>query len=239
MIYNNRTGTRPLLAHAPGKLQYVPLWKEMLSLSMLMSPFSGKVDNLSIVTFNNGLGTYNGKSMALFEKSADRAGLDYDVLGMNLQPWSNKLKLQLLYDYLDKICTEYVLVTDSSDVFLLRSISSIIEMFEKQSCLALFNAEKFIWPLDLQSGLIEFEQNLHFGYYLNAGLWMARKEFAKELVQFAMSQNIETAHNGSEQVYYKHCYRRFYPKIKVDVNCELFQGLNRVDEKSLRWVKPF
>lgn len=239
MIFNKNTKTKPFIAHAPGKLKYVPLWKDVISLSNLR-PYSPTVNlkDLSVVTFNNGK-SHNEKPVSLFESIADLCQLKYDVLGKSVKKWSNKVKVNLLNDHLKSVSTDYILVLDSSDVFLLRSLEGIVKEFKQHDCQALFNAEKIIWPLDLSEEIKSFEESIHPGFYLNAGAWIAYSKFAKELLQIVSELKVDTSHLNSEQVYYKYAYKLFYPKIKVDVSSSIFQGLNRVNCSELSLLKLF
>lgn len=234
MIYNKITGTRPYLAHAPGKLEHIPFWEVMLKLSSTFRVPLSVDEDLSIITFNNGLSTHNTKPLGLFESF----GVPCDVLGNGIYPWVNKVKLELLSVKLKELKTTCVLVADSSDVFILRKLVGLVKRFESFNCGAVFNAEKIVWPPDLDSEYVLFENRIHSNCYLNAGLWIARTDFACKVVDYALNLNPNTAHSGSEQVYYKNCYKWFYPQMQVDVNCNLFQGLNRVDDE-LQLFKPF
>lgn len=237
MIYNCITGSQPIFVHAPGRPEYTPLWPAVKSLSLMMPPRSYNLDNLTIATINNGGIAQNNKILGTFEKSLDLSGLSYEVLGSNVKQWQNKMKISLMYDFIKKVNTPYVLFSDSSDVILIRPINDLIKKFKSLNCKACFNAEKVNWPLDLPKNIIQFEKSLHPYLFLNAGLWIAESSFAKILIEECMIINPRTSHIESEQVYYKFCYSKFYPDIKVDFDSILFQGLNRVDETEIRLFK--
>lgn len=237
MIHNRVFNTYPIFAHAPGRIQYIPLWSDMLAHDNRFQFRCQPLDCLEIVTFNNGSkGGYNNKPLGLFEKSLSKRGLAASVLGENVIPWKNCLKLPLLVNHLKLLDKPYVLIADSSDVILCKKIDDIIERFERFECDALFNGEKISWPV-LPYHLSKFEPSLHPDCYLNAGLWLARTEFALELATAARDAWVPDNLAHSEQVHFKYVYPQFYPRMQVDSRCEIFQGMNRVTDDEINFLK--
>jgi hypothetical protein len=146
MIQNKMFGTRPVLAHAPGKLDFVPLWKDMMDLCRLSSLTTSITENLTVITFNNGF-SHNEKPVGLLEGQLNKMNIDHIVLGSDVVNWKNSMKLSLLKDELNFTSTEYVLIADSSDVFVVNRMDAICDVFVSLSCEALFNSEKKSWPL--------------------------------------------------------------------------------------------
>lgn len=239
MIYNRITHTWPVLAHAPGKPEFIPLWPAVRSLAMVLPPRSTHPENLTVVTFNNGGKSYNGKILGTLERSLQLSNITCTVLGGDVREWQNKIKISLMADFISKTQTPYVLFADSSDVVLINHLSNLVCKFKQMGCRAVFNAEKKNWPFDLPKEIVDFESSLHPFLFLNAGLWIADSEFARTLISECLKITPNTSHVGSEQAYYKFCYRQFYPDIRVDFKCELFQGLNRVGEEEIQITKVF
>lgn len=183
---------------------------------------------LTAVTFNNGREGHNSKHPGVFESSVE----DVVVLGSGILEWKNAMKINLLWEFLASVSTEHVLVSDSSDVVLIGDANKLIPWLESSGRSAIFNAEKKQWPTNLPTNIGEFELSISQTSYphLNAGLWLAKTEFAKELVGFCRRM---IGISGSEQYYYKHAYPTFFPAMVIDDSCEMFQNLNRVGDDEL------
>lgn len=232
MIKNIKNSTYPMLAHAPGKIEYLPMWNIVQELAFTFPCQSTSPQDLSIVTFNNGA-SRNGKVAGTFERSIELSGLNCDVLGKDVFNWKNKFRIGMLKKYIENTSKQYFLVADSLDVVLVNKINLIIEKFLQLDCKVLFNAEKIIWPKDTPHKVIDFEKNKHDGWFLNAGLWMGEKECVLDLLEFCSKLNLNS---NSDQILYKFAYlEKDY--IKVDINSFIFQGLNRVDDKEIEIFK--
>jgi hypothetical protein len=235
MIINNKYGTRPILAHAPGKMEHIPLWRDVIDLCNYFPARQKVPKDLTIVTFNNGVVQgYNDKPMGLFESFIDGCC----VLGAEVEEWKNNIKITLAKEFLKSVGTKFVLFCDSSDVFVVNRLDRLIVEFEKENCEACFNAEKKNWPHDLSKHIVDFENKIHPGMYLNAGVWMAYTDFAKIVLDACINANVNSEHHkDSEQIYYKFVYKELWPRIKVDEDCSIFQGLNRTESKELYFKK--
>jgi hypothetical protein len=115
-------------------------------------------------------------------------------------------------------------------------LEPLIQIFQSTKSDALFNAEKMIWPPDLPSYIINFERKLHPYLFLNAGLWIAKTQFAKQILKECLGVSPETGYTNSEQVAYKYCYRNLYPHMAVDYSSAIFQGLNRVSNNEIEFT---
>lgn len=230
MIFNKITQTHPFLAHGPGKKNFLPLWDDLIELRRLFPLKQKSPHNLTVVTFNNGEG-FDEKPLGLLEEF-----LESTVLGAGVKNWNNVMKIELLSNFLDSVKTNYVLVCDSCDVFVLRNLSDLVTNFQKMNCSAVFNSEKLNWPFDLPQYIIDFELMLNLNLRLNAGVWIANTDFAKQILAVC---NKAPPHKFSEQWYYKHAYFELWPQMKVDYNNFIFQGLNRVDKDEIDLMKLF
>ena len=239
MIVNKIYGTKPVLAHAPGRLPYIPLWKDVTDFAREYKVKTKLPEEVSVVTFNNenpGC-TITGKKLGALEACLDRSEVPYTVLGRDEKEWKNRKKITLLRDHLETVGSKYVIVADSSDVFLVGKFEGVVESFLGFGCDAVFNGEKSLWPLDQAEHLVKFEKGLHPTKFFNAGLWIAKTDFAKELVEFCDGVQPETKYVNSEQARYKYAYHHFYPKIRVDFGCRIFQDLNRTGHDEVGFVK--
>lgn len=228
MIYNKKFQTKPYFAHAMGKLCFCPLYAKLLSINRTHR-YNGPHDDISIVTFNNGA-SHNDKNPKLLINSLNRFGIKSRVLGANIHHWQNRFKIQLLANELESITTKHIIVSDCSDVLMLRPLKGMIAEFESFNADAVFNAEVNIWPIYLDQAIIDFEESIAKTElkFLNAGLWIARTEFAKIMVKHLLAIQSDVK---SEQFYYKNIYKQLHPRMVIDCSCKLFQPLNRIPEE--------
>lgn len=239
LIENTLFRTHPALVHASGKLEHLPLWPSVLQAAETWK-IDGRLDpNVTVITFNNG-GSFHqrGKRLGLLEDSFRRSGLtDIIVLGRGTTDWKNSYKIQLLLDYLNGgSARAYVLVVDSADVILANDLGPLIDRFRTFECRALFNAERRHWPADLPP----FDEQSAKGEYfpcLNSGVWVAETAFARELAAYCAGLAVPK-HKKSDQVRYKMAYRQFYPTMRVDHRCALFQNINRVGPDVVEILAP-
>jgi len=230
LIHNRLFDTYPMLVHAAGKAEQLPLWPSIVCAAEQWRIDTRLDPNLSVVTFNNG-GSLNQpyKRLGLFEASLRRNGIDdVAVLGQSVTEWRHNLKVNLLLEYLNTAAVkDYVLVADSADVILANDIEPLVERFRTFGCRALFNAERRNYPRDLPS----FEEEVATGEFfpfLNSGIWLADTAFARDLTDYCARLKVEK-HKKCDQTRYKMAFRHFYPAIRVDHCCLLFQNINRVE----------
>lgn len=231
LIQNKLFGTWPMLIHAAGgKSDQLPLWPALLRAAEEWRIDATLDPNLTIITFNNG-GAFSqdGKRLGLFEDSLRRNGIsEVTVLGGGIADWRHNLKINLLLDYLNTgAAKDYVLVADSTDVILANDLGPLVERFKTFGCRALFNAERKHYPADLPP----FDEEVAPGEYfpcLNSGIWVADTAFAMDLAGYCAALTVEK-HKKCDQTRYKMAYRHFYPTIRLDHRCLLFQNINRVN----------
>ena len=234
-MINLKNNTKPYFAHAPGKPEFLPTWPLVKNYSLNNFTQTKTPKNITITTFNSCGNGYNNKELGTFEKSLEKCGCTYTVLNHS-GTWTNIKKIDLLKDFLPQIKTKYILVSDSSDVVILRNLEKFVEEFLKFKKHAVFNAEKQIWPPDLDNSIVKFEEKKHPGHYLNAGLWFGETKFAKEILDFPIPK-AEGMYCNSEQRFYKNIYFNFENEIGIDIECKLFQGLNRCDPSDIKIPK--
>ena len=200
-------------------------------------PFFTKLpESVTIVTYNCNVHPKRHKPVGILESGLTALGVPHTVLGKDMKKWNHIYKIDLLHKYLDEVKTEYVISSDSADVFVTNRLEAICDKFDSFGCEALFNSEKCMSPGGIAPSFAVFEKAIHNGCFLNAGLWMARTKFAKELTAYLME--IPRYYN-CEQFYYKIAYKHFYPRLQVDARSLIFQGLNHTPAKETRLVKLF
>ena len=231
LVHNTRFDTYPMLTHASGKAEQLPLWPSLLRAAEAWRIDARLDPNVTVITFNNG-GTFehSGKRLGLFEESLRRSRIqEITVLGGGVTTnWKNSLKIGLLLNHLDTgRVRDYVLVADSADVILTNDLRPLVELFKTFNCRAVFNGERKHWPADLPP----FDEQVATGEFfpcLNSGVWVADASFARELAAHCAALSVDK-HGKSDQVRYKMAYRHFYPQMRVDHRCVLFQNINRVE----------
>lgn len=235
LIHNAKFGTNPVLVHASGRMEHLPLWPSLLEASKTWRTWSSVDPRLSIVTFNNGRGESSaGKRLGLFEESLRASDIeDFTVLGGAADEWRNAMKIRLLLDFLDSgRARDYVLMADSADVLLCNDLSSVVPAFQSFGCGALFNGERRHWP----SFIPPFEEETapaEYFQFLNSGVWIAEAAFARELTAYCVDLKVEK-YAKSDQLRYKIAYRHFFPAVRIDHRCTLFQNINCVDSDVVR-----
>lgn len=221
-----------MLVHAAGKAEHLPLWPTLLRAADEWRIDTRLDPNLTVITFNNGGAVDHAlKRLGMFEESLRRNGVDdVVVLGGGVTEWQYPLKISLLLEHLTSApVRDYVLVADSADVILTNDLGPMVERFKACGCRALFNGERRHYPKDLPP----FDEEVAPGEFfpcLNSGIWIADTPFARELAAYCAGMKVPK-HGNCDQTRYKHAYRDFYPSMRVDHRCVLFQNLNRVDEK--------
>ncbi len=232
MLYNKKHRTYPLLAHAPGHPQPNPFWG-MLNQSIRALPlFTRLSDEVSVITFNNGHPDPI-KPLGLLERQMAQFGIPCTVLGRNVPVWQHRYKMLTLAEHLKTEQRPYVLLADSADVFVVNRLETLLDRFLAYECEALVGRDPFLWPRDMKE-MGDFETSVcpdSAPGYLCAGLWMAKTEFCKKLMAHCIALDNEFVKkgfpsymtDGDDQQYLHLSFRDFYPKIKIDYNCSVFQ----------------
>jgi hypothetical protein len=218
----------PIVVHFPGfNLPNSKKWFDLLN-SKYAKSFN--LEDATIITWNN-------KAKGPLEKSLDKMGIEYTVLGKDIGKWNNVFKILLTNKALENVSTKYVIGLDSCDVIVLDDPNKIIGRFKKMNCRMLFNSQSYCYPRLNKSGqphdFVEFENSINQGYdncYLNAGAWVGETEFCKEF--FGRAKNTfdnndfdkgEVYWGISEQAYVRKTFMCFAEQVKLDYQEEIFQ----------------
>ena len=197
---------------------------------------------------------HNYEQEPIMQQSLRYAGINnYVALKPTSEdPWRNTLKLTELNTYLasDACQTEYVLYCDSDDVIIRDDSSKTIECLQQHDCQMLLSCTRAISPYDQMPEIQAWTDALAAqvgaeGLYLNAGVYIARTAFLKELVARAL--DYVTEHDlsreeyrkfqaakrlgevlpkfpkgiGSDQAILRYLHPEFYPRMKIDYQSRL------------------
>lgn len=229
MVTNTLFNTKPIVMHANGTHTRKPYWPEIRD-AFFASPRRsiGPSKNLTILTWNNG-----HEVMGLAERSLEHLGVPCMVVGAGVDDWVNsKHKPLLSCQAVHEIETEYVMGMDSRDAILLDDPAIIVERFEQNfSCDLLFSADRFNWP-NLPE-FMNFEKNRpevagsEF-CFLNGGMWIGKTSFCRTFFSDAANTDPVESAQESEQGILKQLFPKYYPRVQLDYQCEIFQNLGFV-----------
>lgn len=184
--------------------------------------------NLTFVTYSN----YPHKT--LIEQCYDAYGInDYLVVGREVADWTWFSKIICLRESLDggSCSSDWVVVTDATDVVLINDPRNIIDHFNSQDCELLFCNTSVDWPPDRRCR--EFESLTYytrqFHAHLNAGGLIGRRqalsEFLDEIIRGYEEKAPWVMYRGEfdDQLAWRHLHREHYPRIKVDYLSLIFK----------------
>jgi phosphatidylinositol alpha-1,6-mannosyltransferase len=228
------SGTRPVLLHCPGQLEYrhaiwQPAWEVLLSIP----PGTWCDDeHLTICTFSN-----RPLGETPFEAGLDHLKLRYRVL--TPEPgtrWVNYLKLPLAWDALQTIETRYVLICDAADVLLLASPSEVVERFQKLTaaggrlpgCRLLFGAERNAFPrgreqrtaIRAERRMAEAAGEIPF-CHLNGGVVIGETEACRVAYTRALQRPRTRRRAHSEQAVWRQLHVASKGEIAIDRRWEI------------------
>ena len=228
-VVNTLFDTRPVVIHAHGSHGHKPNWPPIRDAFFGLPPrkLSAPPD-LTIITCNNG-----HPSMGLFEKSLDRLGLPYIVLGAGIDPWVNaRDKPLVLEEGLARIDTPYVLYADSRDAILIDDPARALNIFREQfNCRLLLGADRINWP-PIRSYQL-YEDSLAAGHdtefrYINGGAWIGETKFCREFFGKVRTTAPEAKAPESEQGIMKKLLPGYEGEIALDYHCRIIQNIGFV-----------
>lgn len=230
-----RTNTYPLVVHCPAGINKNPLWRILVDAWEKADVKKSKCkdfDELTIITFNS------QPDKGSLEKSLDKLGAKYIVLGKDINNRENYKKIQLLYDYLKFVKTPYLMVLDDYDLLMFRDPLEAVEKFKKMNCEILFNGDISFWPTAYDKYPILMDWKNFFDKvargrwrYLNAGAYIAKTEFFRNFIKKlkVTSEGLrrqddfaERPFQHTEQWVFRGIFKDFYPDAQIDYNSEIF-----------------
>ena len=230
-IYLDKKYVSPCCIHAAGKIDYNNIWSDLYNYPIKkIPPINQSID---IITWNQKIPKNhykNYKNLGLFESCCDRLGVNYTILSDNTKIWTNRLKIPTTFNFLNTCKKDFIFAADSSDVFAFDIPK--ISIFDVLQCDAIFNAEIKFWPPEFydlkhkEDSLVQRQFR-----YLNSGLWFAKTSFARELfkeLNYLYEINFMPEFVKSDQVLFKYLYTKYFPKIKIDSDCNIFLNSSHV-----------
>lgn len=138
-------------------------------------------EGLTILSCNNNSG------ISVLEQSLQAMDFPQSrvrMLGKEVRTWSHIEKIRLIQEGLRSVETPYVLYVDSSDALVV-TLHQTIQDFTNQNVDLIFGAERDICHPGNFMKREEKARAKRLGYpgkyvYLNAGVWMAKTEFARQ-----------------------------------------------------------
>jgi len=222
---------------------------EPIVLPLLCGNAKGKLScpaHLTIVLIHN----YEKES--ILEKSLRYVGIEnYVLLRVNGQWPSQAVKLIEMKKYIDSgdCPTEYILYIDSDDAVLRGDPGKAVQYLQEEECDLLFSytydrkhfnlMEKYLPETRRWADQLARDHGCE-QVYLNAGVFIGKTTFLKEIlniaVEFVTEHDISPAERnklhrqgtlaealpefpkgaGSDQMIFRYLHPRFYPKVKID-----------------------
>lgn len=194
-------------------------WEMIKKDKSLQNKFK-KPNDLTVITAHN----YDSKS--LFEENMDYLGIkDYIVLRGGAS-WQNSSKIDLLLGYLNynKCNTPYLLFCDARDTIFSDDPAKVIPIFEKFGCDLLFNSTMSKKGYERMPIVLKWAKKVtrKGGRLLNAGVFIGRPEFMKEVFEAAFKcVDLFTVGEGpskrsSDQSAFRYVQPLFHPRLDVD-----------------------
>jgi hypothetical protein len=185
----------------------------------------------------------------LMEKSLRYVGIDnFTVLRPPINgPWVHTVKISAVLNYIKSgACkTEYLLYCDSNDAVLRDDPRKAIQYLKEENCELLFSKTRskkiydFLPDVKVWADRVAKEHG-YPGWYINAGVYVARTSFLREVLETAMAYVTETDLPGSafkrlkdtgtiyeylpdfpkgygcDQTILRYLHPQFYPRMKID-----------------------
>ncbi|KKM05780.1 hypothetical protein LCGC14_1750620 [marine sediment metagenome] len=153
-------------------------------------------------------------------------GIPYVVIGKDIPVFQGQEKLKKIIEFIPSVKTEYFMLLDSDDIFIVDGFEEIINTYERRlDCKMLFNAEGWSFPKG-ENELKQFEESVapkdNPFKYLNSGAWISNTEFLHSIYDTLLEVDSKRA---IDQSVFKELYKIFYPQIKIDYGCEYFQSV--------------
>ena len=209
----------------------------MLAMPLICGHVKGALhcpDNLTIALM------HNYADMPLMEQSLRYTGIErYEILNPVFKgDWRDSIKLTTLLNYLESgACqTEYLLYADSRDAFLRAEPSEAIALLQALNCDCLFSAESTCYGYECMRDVKAWAQQnavQHGSYplFINAGVFLGRTEFLRELLQEAMKYIVPTELTRAD--FRKHLFAGTLCKALPNYP----SGVGS-DQQIIRWLHP-
>lgn len=176
----------------------------------------------------------------LLSDSCERLGLPLHTYGMGEPwPWLLEAKVVRLAKEIEQIDSEYFLMTDAGDSFILDDEEAIMHKFLKADTPVLVSAEKKCWPHTMLAD--KYPPSPSHWRYLNSGGFIGAK---KPLLNLLNAMQHITAPSWmhmkrtrdwmNDQFLMSLLYVEGYP-MQLDTSCSIFQCMGDANEGELEW----
>jgi len=215
IIHNNGGGSNY------GKLLFEKLYKSLNNYPKQKV----QSNNVTIVTWS----TQPKDDRNLLQKSLRRLGLECVVLSP-CKSINEKIPLFLTL----RVTTRYILWLDMFDVVVLSNPMIVIAELLKKQCKILAAGEKNHCPSNIPRDF-EYSHSKAPFHYLNSGCIIADWKYLRMI----LTEEYDLVNNSpgsGDQGIFKILYQKYYPNIKIDDNCNIFQCLYDITEKEVIMV---
>lgn len=245
-MINKNTKTKPPIVHSPGTKnkdynQTNPCWNLAKCISKRAK---SKIPSKTTIILCNNV------TDSVTENCLELMGIPYVALGKNVKTWNNILKVELVLNYIEKYRPSQVLYMDSVDVVVVGEMEKCDDILKDKNCKMLFSSETSFYPKCSSLESIEnFEKEKSPNEYfaLNAGCWIGNTDFLIEILKEALHMDMdyhkkknskeleEYRITKSDQFRWHILYEKYYPEIKLDHFCEIFQSLYLHDHSNFHF----
>jgi hypothetical protein len=151
-------------------------------------------------------------------------GLELIVLVSKGSFYSNRIKDDLLADYLEEVENdEIILFTDGNDTVFMSDQREILSKFKNFDKNLIFSAEMECWPdINLADQYPSIENSRY--KYLNSGAFIGKVGLIKELLKDD-SLDLENFPKSNQYLWAKRYFKNT-DKIALDINCQIFLTLS-------------
>lgn len=189
-------------------------------------------DNLQVIT------TVDNSTIdsAALIKQLENSHIDYinSAENKDTNNWSNRKKIQLIYDTLCTVEKEYCLILDGWDVGIVGDLSNVIDLYKTYNVKVLYNATVDTFPpVAIES--IANQSDLGVYGYFNAGCCIGETQALKAVYKRALDIIAETDLTqekwaASEQYWLRKVYAEHTEDalMGIDYQCKIFQVWHRV-----------
>ena len=222
-IYLTKNNNPIKISHFPGYDRY--LYKN------LMARFErNKVsipDNITLITVADDDTVAYDRAMLIRQLNKSKINFVNPAKHVDVYPWVNNRKIELIINALKRITTEYCLILDSLDVTINSDLSNIIELFQTYNKEILFNATNFKYP-NVDVDIIENREELYGRYcYLNAGccigLTSSLLKFYEDTLENLNNCSKDDPYWESEQYHIRKTFSQNMETVGIDYECKIFQ----------------
>ena len=229
-VYLTSKGYPVQISHFPGWTRYK--YKNLID-KMASIKIGGLPENLQIITCVDDDSVAYGKSPLINQLNKNGIPFINAAEHKDVYPWVNNKKIQLLYDALQNVTSEYCLILDGIDVAINDDLSDIINIYKTYNKKIIYNATPWMHP-KVVIDVIDNRKELYGKYcFLNAGCCIgetkALQDFYNEILEFFNNTPKDDQFWASEQYYVRRVFSNHMDTVFFDYDCKLFQVWHRTE----------